>query len=284
MEKNDLRRAYRRADVGTLAAGLRDDRVAIRCRAAHFLGYFAGTRSVSALIEALSDPNGEVRETALRSLAWIGDPDAVPAVAATALSDPSAAVRRTAAFQLGRIRSSDAVPALIDALDDPSRDVRMSALRSLERIGDERAIPRIAEVAGQDPALGPSTRATEMLAKLGDPRAAPLFLSLLTETDRHLADGRYRTSLPEGSSRLVEQLWGRPEAVKRQVQQLAARRLVELGAVDTAPTVASATTRASSRRERRLLRRTARRLRASSRAPRRGARASRRSRGPARGR
>ena len=260
VEKRDLRRAYRRADVGTLAAGLRDDRVAIRCRAAHFLGYFAGARSVSALIEALNDPNGEVRETALRSLAWIGDPDAVPAVAATALSDPSVAVRRTAAFQLGRIRSSDAVPTLIDALDDPSRDVRMSALRSLERVGDERAVPRIAEVAVEDPALGPSTLATEILAKLGDPRAAPLFLSLLTETDQHLTDERYRTSLPEGSPRVFEHLWGRPEAVKRQIQRSAARRLVELGAADAAPAVASAATRASSRRERRLLRRTARRL------------------------
>lgn len=260
MEKSDVRRAYKRADVGTLVAGLRDDRVAIRCRAAHFLGYFAGTRSVSALIEALKDPNGDVRETALRSLARIDDPDAVPAIAATALSDPSTEVRRTAAFQLGRIGSSNAVPALIETLDDPSRDVRMSALRSLERIGDERAIPRIAEVAAGDPALGPSTRATELLAKLGDPRAAPLYLSLLTETDRHLADGRYRTSLPEDAPRLVEHLWGRPEAVKRQVQQTAARRLVKLGAVDAAPAVASAATRASSLRERRLLRRTARRL------------------------
>ena len=53
VEKKDLRRAYKRADVGTLTAGLRDDRVAIRCRAAHFLGYFAGARSVSALSEAL---------------------------------------------------------------------------------------------------------------------------------------------------------------------------------------------------------------------------------------
>ena len=149
---------------------------------------------------------------------------------------------------------------IIEALDDPSRDVRMTALRSLERIGDERAIPRIAEVAVQDPALGPSTRATEMLATLGDPRAAPLFLSLLTETDRHLADGRYRTSLPEGSPRLFEHLWGRPEAVKRQIQHSAARQLVKLGAGGAAPAVASAATRASSVGERRLLRRTARRL------------------------
>jgi len=264
VEKKNVRRAYTRADVGTLVAALRDDRVGIRWRAAHFLGYFSGTRSVSALIEALKDPNRDVRETSLRSLARIDDPDAVPAIAATALSDPSAEVRRTAAFQLGRIRSRDTVPALIEALDDPSRDVRMTALRSLERLGDERATSRVAEVAAQDPALGPSTRATEMLAKLGDPRAAPLFLSLLTETDRHLADGRYRTSLPEGSSRLVELLWGRSEAVKRQIQQSAAKRLVKLGAVGVAPAVASAATGASSRRERRLLRRTARRLQRAS--------------------
>ena len=264
MEKRDLRRAYKRSDIGTLVAGLRDDGVAIRGRAAYFLGNFATTRSVSALIEALNDPNPGVREAALRSLAWIADPSAVPAMAAMALSDPNPELRSTAAFQLRKIRSPDAVPALIDALDDPSRDVRMSALKSLEVIGDKRAIPQIAEVAVNDPALGPSTRATDILAKLGDPRAVPQLVSVLTETDRHLADGRHRTSLPEDSPRLFEHLWGHHEAVKRAVQKWAATRLVELGAMEVAPDVASAATRATSLRERRLLRRTARRLQRGS--------------------
>ena len=261
MEKRDLRRAYRRADIGMLVAGLHDDRSEIRARAAHLLGYFAGTRSVSALIEALCDPNRGVRKTAIRSLAWIADPHALPAIAAIALSDPSPELRIAAALQLGKIRGPDAVPALIATLDDPSPDVRMSALRSLGRVGDKQAIPRIAEVALQDPALGPSTRATDVLAKLGDPRAAPQLLSLLTETDRHLADGRHLTALPEDAPRLFEHLWWRPEAVKWNVQKWAAKRLVEHGAAEVAPEVARAATEASSFRERRLLRRTARRLR-----------------------
>jgi HEAT repeat protein len=261
VEKRDLRRAYRRDDVDTLVAGLQDDDAAIRARAARLLGYYAGTRSVSALIDALKDPNRSVRGAALRSLAWIGDPRAVQAIAALALSDPSPDLRSSAAHQLRKIRSADAVPALIDVLDDPSRGVRMSALQSLQHIGDERAIARVAEVAVSDPALGPSSFATQTLAKLGDPRAVPQFLSLLTETDRHLADGRYRTWRSEDSPRFVEHLWGHPEAIKRHVQQWAAEGLVKLGAVGVEPEVASAATVTSSRRERRLLRRTARRLR-----------------------
>ena len=264
MEKRDLRRAYKRADVGTLVAGLQDDGVAVRARAAHLLGYYAGTRSVSALIGALNDPNPSVRYAALRSLAWIADPDAVPAVAAVALSDPSPELRSSAAVQLGKIRSADSVPALIDVLGDPSPNVRMSAVRSLGRIGDKRAVTRVAEVAENDPALGPSNYATETLAQLGDPRAVPQFLSLLTETDHHLADGRYRTCTPEDSPRVFEHLWGHREAVKRNLQEWAAKHLVELGAVETAPEVARAATEATSLRERRLLRRTARRLRGGS--------------------
>ncbi len=260
MKKKDLRRAYRQADVGTLVAGLQNDRAAIRARAAHFLGFFPGPRSVTALIGALNDPNRGVRQTALRSLAWIADPQAVPAIAAVALSDPSPELRSSAALHLGKIDSVDAVPALIETLDDPARDVRMSALKSLRHSGDERAIARIAEVAASDPALGPSTQATQTLAKLGDPRAAPQLVSLLTETDRHLANGRYRTWRPEDSPRLFVHLWGHREAVKQHVQKWAATRLVELGAVEVAPDVARAAAEASSLRERRLLRRTARRL------------------------
>jgi hypothetical protein len=52
--------------------------------------------------------------------------------------------------------------------------------------------------------------------------------------------------------------------VKRNLQKWAAKHLVELGAVETAPEVAKAAAEATSLRERRLLRRTARRLRGGS--------------------
>src|SRR3954453_3479432 len=88
-----------------------------------------------------------------------------------ALRDTDGENRSLAAHYLGRLHSSEAVPALIESLDDPSEMGRMSVLRALGRIGDGRAIPRIAEVAETDPALGPASRATDVLARLGDPRA-----------------------------------------------------------------------------------------------------------------
>lgn len=177
-----------------------------------------------------------------------------------ALRDADSERRSITAHYLGRLRNPEAVPALIDSLDDPSEEVRMTVLRALARIGDKRAVARVAETAENDPALEVSTRAVDVLAQLDDPRGVAGFVSLLTETDRHLADGRHRTWTAKElqGSRFIATSHRK---VKWRVQRWAARRLVELRARDVAPAVAAAAPRAGSFRERVLLRRTAWRLR-----------------------
>lgn len=154
---------------------------------------------------------------------------------------------------------SEAVPALIVGLDDPSEQVRMSVLRALAKIRDKRAVPHIARVAEADPALGVSSRATDVLAQLRDPRAIPQFVSLLIETDRHLANGRHETWVAkELQTSFINASYSK---VKWRIQKWAAQRLVELRIKGAAPAVAAAARTAGSRRERLLLRRTAWRLR-----------------------
>lgn len=167
--------------------------------------------------------------------------------------------RSLAAHYLGSLRSSEAVSALVESLDDPSEQVRMSVLRAVAKIRDERAVSRVAELAETDPALGVSSRATDVLAQLGDPRAIPQYVSLLIETDRHLADGRHETWVAkELQSTSIGTSYSK---VKWRLQKWAAQRLVELRARDVAPAVAIAARTANSRRERLLLRRTTWRLR-----------------------
>jgi hypothetical protein len=132
-------------------------------------------------------------------------------------------------------------------------------LRALSRIGDRRAVPRIAQMAETDPILALSRSATDALAEFREPRAIALLVSLLTETDRHLADGRHQTWLPK--ERPSETINAPYAKVKQRTQKWTARRLVELQARGAAPAIEAAARTAPSRRERFLLRRTAWRLR-----------------------
>lgn len=176
-----------------------------------------------------------------------------------ALKDPDSEIRDWAAFYLGKLRSPEAGPALVECLGDPNDEVRMRVLWAFGRIGDKRAIPAVARAAARDPSLAVSTRAIEILAELGDPRGIAGFVSLLTETDRHLAGGRHETSIPKAmQTRLVSISY---DKVRWRLQKWSARRLVELRARGAAPAVRAAVPGARSFRERLLLRRTAWRLR-----------------------
>src|SRR5215210_3059688 len=73
-----------------------------RARAAEYLGYFGGERSVGPLGRLLTDPDETVRAVAARALARIGTPEAARPLAAT-LDDPSELTRLRVAENLERI-------------------------------------------------------------------------------------------------------------------------------------------------------------------------------------
>lgn len=84
-----------------------------------------GTAAVPALIDALHDPNPDVRSRAAGAIARMGPPakEAVPNLI-VALADPDWKVRRSAARALGQIGAgaAEAVPALIDVIRNPASD------------------------------------------------------------------------------------------------------------------------------------------------------------------
>jgi twitching motility protein PilT len=99
-------------------------------------------------IELLSDPDEEVRGSAMLVAQSFEDPRIVPATI-TLLKDPDWWIRITAAETLGRLKDPRGVPALMEALSDP--ETRWSAVEALGRIGDLRAAPALSQLL-QDPA------------------------------------------------------------------------------------------------------------------------------------
>ena len=116
---------------------LRDAAPRARVAALSGLAFF-GAAAVPGMIEALRDPDAQVRVGAARALGQVG-PGAVEALVplGQALRDADARVRFDAAVALGRIgpAAADGVPGLRRALSDPAGEVRVGAAMGLGGIG-----------------------------------------------------------------------------------------------------------------------------------------------------
>eukprot|EP00931_Biecheleriopsis_adriatica_P043639 TRINITY_DN24943_c0_g1_i1.p1 TRINITY_DN24943_c0_g1~~TRINITY_DN24943_c0_g1_i1.p1 ORF type:complete len:1168 (-),score=240.58 TRINITY_DN24943_c0_g1_i1:211-3714(-) len=99
-------------------------------------------RAIPALIEGLTDSNGEIRMHAARALQKLGDyaSAAVPSLI-LCLGDEDSRTREASATALGHLAShaSSAVPALLELTGDQNEHVRKSSLLALGRIGHHSA-------------------------------------------------------------------------------------------------------------------------------------------------
>jgi HEAT repeat protein len=150
-----------------------------RARAAEYLGYFGGERSVRPLGGLLADPDGTVRAVAARSLARIGTLEATEFLAKT-LNDPSELTRLRVAENLERIGMLAAKP-LLDTLKYGEPQARVLAARIL---GDLRAAgtrPALREAALEGSLPDLRAKATLALGKIGDPDDIPTLLEASTD-------------------------------------------------------------------------------------------------------
>jgi hypothetical protein len=110
---------------------------------------------VPALLGALADPDGNVRQLAADTLVKIG-PDAVPPLI-DALKAKDRETRANAAYVLGQLGESarDALPALAKALKDDDKEVRRRAAFALHNIVSRTET--VAAVAAASPEEGPGT-------------------------------------------------------------------------------------------------------------------------------
>ena len=104
--------------------------------------------SLDVLLEALDDPDPEVRREAAHRLGERRDPRALDPLIA-ALADPE--VSAGAAWALGEVGDPRAGAALMELLEDSDLNARVAAARALGGVGDVSAVPLLQELA-TDPA------------------------------------------------------------------------------------------------------------------------------------
>jgi hypothetical protein len=101
------------------------------------------------LLQALDDPELDVRQAATLALISHPDPEAVPALTRT-LSDPDSLLSGLASNALIAI-GTPAVPALLDAFQNEKlQQARINALRALAEIADPQTIPVLMSAVQED--------------------------------------------------------------------------------------------------------------------------------------
>jgi len=131
---------HRREIAPRLVELLRNDRDwRVRASSGRALGRLSVRDAVPGLVQALRDPQVEVRVVAAAALWRLPDPASVPALVEL-LEDRDAAARQWAALALGVVRDRRATAPLLRLLGDAEESVRLDVIRSLGRIGDPAAL------------------------------------------------------------------------------------------------------------------------------------------------
>jgi HEAT repeat protein len=161
--------------------------------------------ALDALLEALKDPVKDVRFTAVRNLANIGDDRAVPGLT-RALADKDREVRDTAIHALVKI-GPPSVNHLLDVLRDGPAELRPMVTAVLGYIGDKRArIPLLAALEDTDAAV--RSAAAEALATYKDAALVPSLLAALKDTDVRVRFNAIGSLWQIGDAQAVDGLLG----------------------------------------------------------------------------
>jgi HEAT repeat protein len=170
------------------------------------LGYHGSREDV--LISALrGDPSAEVRESAVRLLAELGESRAIEPLIA-ALDDSDSSVSLAALRALSTFRDARSVKALIGILQTSDNDAMVSdATRCLVEFADPQCIdPLIALLKGKK-SVYIQNAAVQILGKLGDPRAADSLFAVLK--DKRKASGT-RLFAADALGQLNDPRWFEP--------------------------------------------------------------------------
>lgn len=106
------------------------------------------------ILKSLADNNPQIRAKAVIELSKAGFSTPEPFI--NALNDPDADVRLAAATAIGNLGIKSAVQSLIACLQDVDEDVRVTTIWSLGKIRDNRAIPPIRAMLSDASPLPPT--------------------------------------------------------------------------------------------------------------------------------
>jgi len=139
-ETPDITTTYRLLDaapVDHLLAALSHPVWSVRTKAISKLARSNDPRVIPAIIAALDDREGRVREIAIMALGYLRAKDAIPSLLQLF---PQVAYTYITARALGDIGGDRAMTCLLDALRDPQPLMRLSAATALGFTGDKRLI------------------------------------------------------------------------------------------------------------------------------------------------
>ncbi len=140
-----------------------------RAAAARTIGEGRTTIAVSDLIEKLDDPSSDVREEAVMALGRIGGGEAIDALIKK-LNDPDSGLSPQIARALRQAPEPDprSVDALVQKLQDPDRETRSESARTLGAIGDRRAVPSLLDLLSSSQDAKVVSASGEALSRLGE--------------------------------------------------------------------------------------------------------------------
>lgn len=142
-----------------------------------------GRRITGLLIEQLTAPDLEVRETAVIILGQVGDPAAVPALVDLLVHDEALTI--TTAGALAKIGDRRASKALIALLGHPSAAVRQAVISAINSLGHpDMARWSIALI--QDPDARVRESAVRVAGYFGYPECADLLLAAAADADERV--------------------------------------------------------------------------------------------------
>jgi HEAT repeat protein len=206
---------YVAAAVGDLSSRNRWRRAAAAVR----LGEMRSEAAVPGLVSLMEDESDDVRMVAARSLAAIGDPAAVGALAA-ALADPSRWTASTVAADLVEM-GPVAVPTLIaiagasGASYPGAHEAAVTAIRVLGEIRDPAAAPVLVRQLEEAADLNMRARAAAALGTVGGPLASPALRAALgdpawqvrAQAATSLGALGDRASVPDLSAAIEDREW-----------------------------------------------------------------------------
>ncbi len=164
-----------------LSTMLKDADWVVRWAGAEALAWIGDPEAVPALINTLRDNNWMVRIAVTRALLEIGDKSATTPITRL-LNDPNSTVREAAAEALGRLGDTTALPHLSKALHDKEALVRLAATVSLGHIADGSVV-RVLVGAVQDEDSHVRWAAAQALIEVGNEDAVPVLIERLEDCE-----------------------------------------------------------------------------------------------------
>lgn len=147
-------------------AALRDDRLEVRESAGRIMAWMGDSSSRGPLRAALSDREGIVRSHAAAALIAIGGVDELDAVREIVENDADPTARAATARILGELRDPAVLPVLVGALDDESAMVRGEAADAIGAAGFPDGRRALETLTRNDPDPGVRERAAAALRLL----------------------------------------------------------------------------------------------------------------------